>query len=78
MHTHTHTHTHTLTATAIHKWFDHNPNFNITKSKVWPRIFKLAFRTAKDNKVQYFQNRSIHTIIPHSKWLHNIKSKNID
>ncbi len=44
--------------------------------KIWVRIFKLSFKTVKDTKLQKFQYRILHYIIPCNEWLFNIKIKN--
>ncbi len=71
-------HTQTHTPTTVHKWSDHYSNFNISKSNVWLRLFKLAFRTTRDIKIQSFQYRIIHKFIPCNKWFHNLKINNSD
>ncbi len=42
---------------------------------MWPRIFKLPFKTVRDTIIHIFQYRTIQKIIPCNKWLHNIKIK---
>ena len=61
---------------TIKKWTSTYPNFNNADTSVWPRIFKLPFKTVRNTKIQTFQYRLIHRIIPCNKWLHNIKIKN--
>ncbi len=39
-------------------------------------IFKLPFHTVRDTKLQSFQFRLLHRIIPCNKWLNTIKIKN--
>ncbi len=64
------------TPTALQIWFIHYPIFKEASANVWSRIFKLPFKTVRDTKIQTFQYRIIHNIIPWNKWLHNIKIKN--
>ncbi len=63
---------------SVHKWIKHFPKFHNAESKVWIRIFKLPFKTVHDTKIQTFQFRILHKIIPCNKWLSVIKSKNHD
>ena len=41
-------------------------------NNVWERIFETPFRVTRETKLQSFQFRIIHRIIPCNKWLHNI------
>ncbi len=50
--------------------------FKEASTNVWPRIFKLLFKTVRDTKIQTFQYRIIKNIVSCDKWLHNIKIKN--
>ncbi len=53
--------------TATQNWSDHYPDFNTADSKIWKRIFKLPFNTVRDTKIQTFQYRILHKIIPCNK-----------
>ncbi len=64
------------TPTALQKWSVHYPIFKEASANVWPRIFKLPFKTIRDTKIQTFQYRIIQNTIPCNKLLHNIKKKN--
>jgi len=57
------------------KWSFTYPNFTKADTSVWPRIFNLPFKTVRNTKIQTFQYRLIHRIIPCNKWLNNIKIK---
>ncbi len=70
--------TSTYTPTSRKKWFDHYPEFHSADTNVWPRLFKLPFETVRDAKIQTFQYRILHRIIPCNTWLHNIKIKDND
>ena len=61
--------------TSISKWTAHYQGFRSAESSVWPRIFKIPFKTVRDTKIQTFQFRVLHRIIPCNYWLHNIKIK---
>ncbi len=58
---------------SVQKWSCHYPFSN---TNVWPRLFKLPFKTVRDTKIQTFQYRIIQKMIPCNKRLHNIKIKN--
>ncbi len=59
----------------IRKWCQTYPDFNNADLKTWPRIFKLPFLVIREAKLQTFQYKILHRIIPCNKWLFNIKIK---
>ncbi len=62
--------------TCIKKWTKLYPDFSTAHKSIWIRIFKLPFKTVRDTKLQTFQYRILHHIIPCNEWLFNIKIKN--
>ncbi len=40
------------TPAASHKWYIHYPIFKEASANVWPRMFKLPFKTARDTEIQ--------------------------
>ncbi len=51
------------------------PGLKSVENKTWKRIFNTPFIVLRDTKLQSFQYRIIHKIIPCNKWLHTIKIK---
>ncbi len=49
---------------------------NSGENKTWKRIFNISFTVLRDTKLQSFQYKIIHNIIPCNKWLHTIKIRN--
>lgn len=64
------------TPTSIKKWTDIFPKFTNVDFDIWSGIFKIPFKTLRDTKVQTFQYRLLHNIIPCNQWLCNLKIKN--
>ncbi len=64
------------TPTVLQKLSIHYLIFKEVSANVWPRIFKLPFKTLRDTKILTFQYRIIQNIILCNKWLHNIKIQN--
>ena len=64
---------------CIKKWTEVFPAFSEADPATWKRIFTMAFTTCTETKIQAFQYRLIHRIIPCNKWLCDItiKSSNI-
>lgn len=60
------------------KWLEHFHKLEQVDYDIWERIFKLAFSVTRETKIQSFQYRIIHRIIPCNKWLFNIKIRNSD
>ncbi len=52
-----------------------NPEFNNASQKIWERIFEQPFKCCRDKKIQSFQFRIIHRIIPCNQWLKNLTIK---
>ncbi len=63
---------------CIQKWQETYPKFENVDKHVWHRIFNMAFITTRETKLQSFQYRIIHRIIPCNKWLNNITVKETD
>ena len=63
---------------CIKKWTEVFPNFHTAESEVWTRIFRMAFCISSETKLQSFQYRLIHRIIPCNKWLKQITVKDSD
>ena len=42
----------------------------------WPSVFHLPFKVFKETKLQSFQFRMLHRVIPCNGWLHQIREKN--
>ena len=62
------------------KWEEYFPLFKNADITTWPRIFEMPFKITHETKLQSFQYRVIHRIIPCNKWLHmvNIKANDMD
>ncbi len=61
---------------SINKWTNFFPELDSVSISIWIRIFKLPFRTVRETKLQTFQYKIIHHIIPCNVWLFNLKFKN--
>jgi len=59
----------------IGKWCEQFQNFHNADKEIWHRIFKLPFQVIRNTKIQTFQYRVLHRIIPCKKWLHTLKIK---
>ena len=57
------------------KWAESFPLFKCVDNTVWPRIFEMPFTVTRETRLQSFQFRIIHRIIPCNKWLFNITVK---
>ena len=57
------------------KWTEFFPLFQKAEIGVWPRIFENPFIITRETKLQSFQYRLIHRIIPCNKYLFNITVK---
>ncbi len=60
---------------CINKWTKLFLELDSVSISTWIRIFKLPFRTVRDTKLQTFQYKSIHHIIPWNVLLFNSKIK---
>ena len=60
---------------CITKWAEVFPSFVDVEPEIWERIFTMAFSVVSEPKIQSFQYRLIHRIIPCNEWLYNIKVK---
>ena len=58
--------------TCIKRWYEWYPNM-IHEENIWAGIFKLPFTICRETKLQSFQFRVLHRIIPCRKWLTDIK-----
>ena len=54
------------------KWCEYFPLFKCVDNSVWERIFEMPFLVTRETKLQSFQYRLVHRIIPCNKWLYNI------
>jgi hypothetical protein len=59
--------------TYIKKWNETYSHLNNALNEEWNNIFNLPFKTCRETKLQSFQYRLIHRIIPCNKWLFNLK-----
>ena len=55
--------------TSVHKWSVIYPNITIIN---WPNIFKLSFVTTRETRLQSFQYRILHRVIPCRKKLYEM------
>ncbi len=60
---------------CIQKCPNNYPEFNNGVGKIWINIFKMPFKIVRDTKIQTFQYRILHRILPCNSWLKNIKIK---
>ncbi len=60
---------------CLKAWTKEFPGLKSVENKTWKRIFNTSFIVLRDTKLQSFQYRIIHKIIPCNKWLHTIKIK---
>ena len=63
---------------CIKKWTEVFPKFETVEADVWSRIFKMAFHVSCETRLQSFQYRLIHRIIPCNRWLNKITIKDSD
>ena len=57
------------------KWAEHFPLFKNVENSIWERIYEMPYKVTRETKLQSFQFRIIHRIIPCNKWLYNISIK---
>ena len=57
------------------KWAQNFPLFTRVDHTIWPRIFETPYKITRETRLQSFQYRLIHRIIPCNKWLYNITVK---
>jgi hypothetical protein len=57
------------------KWSEKYPNYFENNSELWENIYRLAFNVSRETKLQSFQFRINHRILPCKKWLFDIKIK---
>ena len=60
---------------CLRKWAEVFPKFLVADPVIWERIFTTAFTICTETKIQAFQYRLIHRIIPCNKWLSDITVK---
>ncbi len=60
---------------CVTKWAKTFPDFETADTSIWERIFTMAFTIFTQTKIQAFQYRLIHRVIPCNKWLCDIKVK---
>ena len=60
---------------CINKWQEYYIDFEQAQASIWSEIFKRAFSTLRDTKLQMFQYRVLHRTIPCNQWLNNLKIK---
>ena len=58
--------------TAIKKWSEYFTQFTNADESVWPRIYQMSFMVTRETRLQSFQYRILHRIIPCNKWLFDI------
>ena len=58
--------------TCTVKWIEQFPLFNNVNESIWHRIFSMPFTVTRETKLQSFQYRLVHRIIPCNKWLYDI------
>ncbi len=59
------------------KWSITYPDFDNAEQKIWSRNFEIPFKCCRETKIQSFQYRIIHRIIPCNSWQKkNITIKN--
>ena len=61
--------------TCMNKWTQVFPNFQKCEMEIWSRIFTLSFKITTETKLQSFQYKLVHRVIPCNKWLNDIRIK---
>ena len=59
--------------TCIVKWSERFTPMLEDDGTLWKRLFKQPFLITKETKLQSFQFRILHRIVPCNKWLYNLK-----
>ena len=61
--------------TAVKKWSEHFTHFKDADDNIWSHIYQMSFKVTRETRLQSFQYRILHRIVPCNKWLFNISIK---
>ena len=61
--------------TCIPKWSKDFPMLDDVSADKWESIFKMSFTATRETKLQTFQYKLIHRVIPCNDWLYTIRIK---
>ena len=60
--------------TCLEKWSEFYPEM-YNEDRLWQNLFRQPFKITRETKLQSFQYRILHRIVPCNKWLYNLKIK---